>query len=139
MRQEKSSSVTEAVLSRFSCRRFKKDKVPEPNLIKKIVELSCRAASGEICNRGRYTSSWHDARNELVEAIRQAQENGEMEAPQYPMYPDSLGGRLDDVYKQRRRSLGYAMYSKMGIERHEKIKGLKQCDATGAFLTPSLA
>ena len=121
-RRGSSRTISDGVLSRFSCRAFLGSKMPKEDDVRDIVAKACRAASGGNLQ------PWHvfvlagRERRRLVEAVRVKVAKGEVEMPQYPMYPDSLGGELDDVYKQRRRKLGYAMYSLMGIKRKEKEK-----------------
>eukprot|EP01062_Namystynia_karyoxenos_P056657 TRINITY_DN47589_c0_g1_i1.p1 TRINITY_DN47589_c0_g1~~TRINITY_DN47589_c0_g1_i1.p1 ORF type:complete len:255 (+),score=74.33 TRINITY_DN47589_c0_g1_i1:80-844(+) len=128
-----SASVSEAVLTRFSCRRFLKRPV-DPATVREIITLSARAASGGNLQPWKVYVLYGEKRDQLCAAVLGRVAKGRMERPAYPIYPDQKsGGTLGKVYKDRRGALGEEMFSLLGIQRHEKARRMKQLQQNWDF------
>lgn len=110
--------ISEAVLNRKSTRQFISKPV-ENELIKKLLKLSSRAASGGNLQpwriyviNGPSMDSFLSFQNEWTEP----------ETPAYEIYPKNL----KEPYRTSRYELGEQMYSLLGIERNDKAGRINQ-------------
>ena len=110
--------VTEAVDSRKSIRAFL-DKAVDDSLIKELLEVASRAASGGNLQpwkiyviNGKTMNSFHKFQSEWTEP----------ETPAYAIYPENL----KEPYKTSRYEVADDMYSLLGIEREDKEARFKQ-------------
>ena len=110
--------VTEAVDSRKSIRAFL-DKAVDDSLIKELLEVASRAASGGNLQpwkiyviNGKTMNSFHKFQSEWTET----------ETPAYAIYPENL----KEPYKTSRYEVADDMYSLLGIEREDKEARFKQ-------------
>jgi len=110
--------ISEAVLNRKSTRQFISKPV-ENELIKKLLKLSSRAASGGNLQpwriyviNGPSMNSFLSFQNEWTEP----------ETPAYEIYPKNL----KEPYRTSRYELGEQMYSLLGIERNDKAGRINQ-------------
>lgn len=115
-------SVSEAVVSRRSIRRFK----PEPvsrEVLERVLEKAQRAPSGGNVQpwNARVVAGAPLAR--LVATVAEVIPQGRAaHAPEYAIYPPELDG----VYEARRFGVGEAMYAALGIGREDKRGRLTQ-------------
>ena len=110
--------VTEAVDSRKSIRAFL-DKAVDDSLIKELLEVASRAASGGNLQpwkiyviNGKTMNSFHKFQSEWTEP----------ETPAYAIYPENL----KEPYKTSRYEVADDMYSLLGIAREDKEARFKQ-------------
>ena len=114
--------VLEAIQSRKSIRAFKRDPVPKAT-IEKILEVSQRAPSGTN------TQPWHtyvcagatrDAISADVIAMAKAGKAAKYE--DYDYYP----AKWKDVHRDRRRGVGWGLYSLLGIAKGDREASARQ-------------
>jgi nitroreductase len=106
------ATVTEAIHTRRSVRAFKPDAVPEA-LVREIVEISTRAASGGNLQPWRLYVLSGEARDAVVDAVARKQvEQPFGDGPEYPIYPAELG----EPYRARRKKVAVDMYSLAGVD-----------------------
>lgn len=112
------TTVHDAIMSRFSCRRFKSDPVPE-EILRRILTGAGQAPSGHN------TQPWqvYVVRGEKKERISQraleaAQGKSSLKArdPEFDYYPTEWF----DPYLTRRRATGFGLYGALGIGREDK-------------------
>lgn len=117
-----SLSVTDAICQRISTRAFHDRDVPLETL-REIITLATRAPSGGN------TQPWHVyvvggmARNRLCEEAQKFVMSGGLASAteEFAMYPSKRSTPpAPESFIQRRRALGYAMYSLMGVDRKDK-------------------
>lgn len=113
--------VSAAALTRRSVRRFTAQTVSD-EAIAAILAAALRAPSGGNLQ------PWHvhvvrgDALERLKAGMRAAQESGESEAPNHPVYPENLW----EPYRSRRFENGEELYRTIGIDRADKAGRLGQ-------------
>jgi nitroreductase len=121
------TSVTNAVQQRISTRRYLQSKPVPRKLVAEILTHAVRAPSGGN------TQPWHvyvvcgDARKSLCEAAREALASGQTATAkeEFAVYPTSKSiPPAPPSFLNRRRSLGYAMYSLMNINKQDKAARL---------------
>jgi nitroreductase len=130
-----SPSVTHAVTSRRSIRRFLPDPV-DPAVLRAVLECAQRAPSGGN------VQPWHAhvltgaPLAHLIGAVAEVLPQGRAaHAPEYAIYPPELAG----AYAERRFGVGEAMYAALNIPRDNKIGRLAQFAANfRAFDAPVL-
>lgn len=130
-----SPSVSHAVASRRSIRRFLPDPV-DPAILRRVLETAQRAPSGGN------VQPWHAhvltaaPLTRLVDAVIAVLPQGRAaHAPEYAIYPPDLAG----AYADRRFGVGEAMYAALNIPRDNKIGRLAQFAANfRAFDAPVL-
>jgi nitroreductase len=130
-----SQTVTEAVTSRRSIRRFLPDAV-DPAVLRRVLETAQRAPSGGN------VQPWHahvltgDPLARLLADVAALLPQGRAAyAPEYPVYPPELAG----AYAERRFGVGEAMYAALNIPREDKTARLGQFAANfRAFDAPVL-
>jgi len=106
------ATVTEAIRTRRSVRAFKPDPVPEA-LVREIIEISSRAASGGNLQPWRLYVLAGEARDAVVDAV--ASKQGEKpfgDGPEYAIYPTDL----TEPYRARRKKVAVDMYRLAGVD-----------------------
>jgi nitroreductase len=130
-----SQTVTEAVTSRRSIRRFLPDAV-DPAVLRRVLETAQRAPSGGN------VQPWHahvltgDPLARLLADVAALLPQGRAAyGPEYAVYPPELAG----AYAERRFGVGEAMYAALNIPRADKTARLAQFAANfRAFDAPVL-
>jgi nitroreductase len=110
---EDAEIVDEAILSRRSVRAFLPDTVDEAT-IREILEVAARAPSGSNMQPWRVYVATGASKDRLSQAILSSDIRADKWA-EYKYYPD----KFFEPYQQRRRSLGYSLYSQVGIGRRD--------------------
>lgn len=117
-----SMSVTEAVVSRRSVRRF----LPEPvsrEVLERVLETAQRSPSGGNVQPWNAHILTGEPLARLVAAVAEVIPQGRAaHAPEYAIYPPELDG----AYEARRFGVGEAMYAALGIGREDKRGRLAQ-------------
>jgi len=113
--------LKEAIRSRKSVRQFKDTQVSQ-NIIEDILENAKWAASGGNLQPWQVHILSGDALTELKNEVQQKMLSGQMETPEYNVYPPEL----KDPYRTRRRVVGQALYDLIGVPREDKAGKLKQ-------------
>ncbi len=114
--------VREAVTSRFSCRAFRPDPVPE-EVVREIVERAARAPSGGNVQPWRVDA----IAGERVEALKAllAHRMGELprgEGTEYPIFPPDM----KEPFRTRRFAVGEQLYRAIGVARADRPARLRQ-------------
>jgi nitroreductase len=127
--QQETAIVDEAIASRRSVRAFLPDPVDE-QLIRDILAVSARAPSGTNMQPWRV----YVTRGAVKEAIADAILNSGIRAEkatwdEYRYYPDNFF----EPYLTRRRTVGYGLYSALGIGRREVERMRAQHDRNFVF------
>jgi nitroreductase len=124
------TSVSRAVEARLSCRAFLPREVPV-DVVREILAKAARAPSGGN------TQPWHchvvagAKREQLVAAaLRNFEEGNVGDKPEFQMYP---AAKASKAYMERRRKLGYDMYSLMGIGKDDTAGRLEAMKANFSF------
>jgi nitroreductase len=116
-------SVTDAITQRISTRAFHRDRAVQLATLREIITLATRAPSGGN------TQPWHvyvvggAARDQLCQAAQAFVMSGGLAtaAEEFAMYPSKHSTPpAPPSFIERRRALGYAMYSLMGVDRKDK-------------------
>jgi len=117
-----STSVTEALNTRFSCRAFLDTPVPESE-VKYLIETATRAPSGGNLQPWHMWAVQGEALTEFIADIKakMADKPGG-EGSEYHIYPPEL----KQPYDTRRRDIGERMYETLGIAREDKLGRLGQ-------------
>lgn len=113
---EGSMSATEAVTSRRSIRAFTDQAIPAETL-RTILADASRAASGTNIQPWHVTVLQGQAKDNLVDTVQAAFDNGENEADS-SYYP----AEFVEPYLARRRKIGWDMYGLIGIEKGQYEK-----------------
>ncbi|HEX4153788.1 MAG TPA: nitroreductase [Steroidobacteraceae bacterium] len=114
--------VTDAILSRRSCRAFLDTPVPAETL-RAILETARQAPSGGNLQPWQVHVLADEPLREFVALIRSklsVQPQGE--GTEYAVYPPNL----KEPYRSRRFKCGEDLYAILGIEREEKMRRLRQ-------------
>ncbi len=104
--------VQEAIRSRRSVRAFLPDAVPQ-RLIERILESAARAPSGSNIQPWQVIVLTGTAREALCQDIETAALAGEPGQAEYAYYPR----QWREPYLARRRTVGWALYGSLGIQR----------------------
>jgi nitroreductase len=141
-------TVSEAVASRFSCRDFIPNKVPDLELIREILKKASHSASDGNTQPWRLYVVSGEARERLVEALQKSSSPPGSEYHNYPDQAASSSVVWDDekinenvrerianfrttVYSDRRKVCGDMLYKSIGVPKSD-IKGkLKQLSKNG--------
>lgn len=102
--------VSDAILSRRSMRVFKPDPVPEEK-IRRIIEVSKRAASNVNLQPWRLYVTMGEARKRLSAAVLASLEAGESPGPEYSVYKRPI----PEPYRSRQVAVGKALYGMLNI------------------------
>ena len=117
-----SSTVSDALNTRFSCRAFLDTPVPL-DLIQSIVETATRAPSGGNLQPWKmWVVTGEPLKNFVDDIVTKAKENPAGEGSEYHIYPPEL----TQPYKARRSDIGERMYEILGIPRDDKMGRLAQ-------------
>ena len=114
--------VREAVASRYSCRAFLPDPVPE-EIVREIVERAARAPSGGNVQPWR-VEVIAGARVEALKALL-APRMGELpkgEGTEYPIFPPDM----KEPFRTRRFAVGELLYRSLGVAREDRPARLRQ-------------
>ncbi|MCP4300425.1 MAG: nitroreductase [Gammaproteobacteria bacterium] len=115
-------SVTDAIQSRRAVRVFTDQAVAKETL-REILSLASRAPSNGNLQPWKVYAVTGDALREALVSINTGlYTDGNMEAPQYPIYPE----KLHEPFRSRRHDCGELMYTALGIEREDKAGRIKQ-------------
>jgi nitroreductase len=116
-------NVRDAVESRYSCRAFLPEPIPE-KVIREIVELAARAPSAGNMQPWRVYALAGKRLNALkaILAPRMATELPKGEGTDYTIYPSPL----TEPYSTRRFTVGELLYDAIGIPREDKTARYRQ-------------
>ena len=130
-----SQSVTDAVASRRSIRRFLPDAV-DPAVLRQVLETAQRAPSGGNVQPWNAHVLTGEPLARLLSTVAGVLPQGRAaHAPEYAIYPADLDG----AYATRRFGVGEAMYAALHIPREDKLGRLAQFAANfRAFDAPVL-
>ncbi|MFC6489083.1 nitroreductase [Nitratireductor sp. GCM10026969] len=127
--QDRTAVVDEAITSRRSVRAFLPDPVDEAT-IGDILRVAARAPSGTNMQPWKVYVTTGEAKERLSEAILSSGIRAEkVEWDEYKYYPD----KFFEPYLSRRRAIGYALYSLLGIGRREVERMRAQHDRNFIF------
>lgn len=112
--------VSEAIAARRSVRGFTEQPV-DLALVQRIIETAARAPSGGNLQPWHVDLVAHAALDRLKALVAEKLARGEIEAAEYEIYPKELAA----PYRDRRFSVGEAMYERLGIPRHDKAKRMQ--------------
>jgi nitroreductase len=107
--------VSEAVAARRSVRGFT-DRPVDAALVERLLVAASRAPSGGNLQPWHIDAMTGDTLAAFKEQMKRKLMAGEVEQPEYPIYPPEL----DMPYKDRRFAVGEAMYGHIGIPREDK-------------------
>lgn len=123
------AAVDEALTSRRSVRAFLPTPVPE-NIIREILTVAARAPSGTNMQPWKVYVVSGDKKQELADAILGSGVRPEKIAwDEYKYYPD----QFFEPYLTRRRTVGFALYSLLGIGRRDVERMRAQHDRNFTF------
>lgn len=123
------TAVDEALLSRRSVRAFLPDTVDEET-VRDILRVASRAPSGTNMQPWKVYVVTGDAKTRLAEAILSSGIRAEKAVwDEYKYYPD----KFFEPYLSRRRAVGYALYTLLGIGRREVERMRAQHDRNFTF------
>jgi nitroreductase len=115
-------SVTDAIKTRRAVRTFADEPVAE-DALREILSLASRAPSnGNLQPWKVYAVTGNALREALVSINTGLYTDGNMETPQYPIYPE----KLHEPFRGRRNDCGELMYTALGIAREDKTGRIKQ-------------
>lgn len=121
--------VDEAILTRRSVRAFLPDPVDE-ELIREILALGSRAPSGTNMQPWKAYVTRGAVKERVSRAILDSGLRAEKIAwDEYKYYPD----KFFEPYLQRRRTVGFALYDALGIQRREVERMRAQHDRNFVF------
>jgi len=114
--------VREAVVSRYSCRAFRPDPVPE-KIVREIIEAAARAPSAGNMQPW-FVYALAGQRLEQLKALMATRES-ELpagEGTDYQIYPSPM----TEPYRSRRFQVGEMLYNSLGIVREDKPARYRQ-------------
>ncbi|MFZ1681095.1 MAG: nitroreductase [Rhizobiaceae bacterium] len=121
--------VEDAIAARRSIRAFRPDPV-DPAIIRRILEVAARAPSGTNMQPWRAYVVTGAAKQAVTDAIVNSGIRPEKaEWDEYKYYPDEFF----EPYLTRRRTVGWALYDKLGIGRRDVEKMRAQHDRNFTF------
>ena len=122
-------TVDEAILSRRSVRAFLPQPVDE-QVIREILEVSARAPSGTNMQPWKVYVTSGETKQRISDAILTSGVRPEkVEWDEYKYYPD----HFFEPYLTRRRTVGFGLYSALGIGRREVERMREQHDRNFVF------
>lgn len=122
-------TVDEAILSRRSVRAFLPHPVDE-QVIREILEVSARAPSGTNMQPWKVYVTSGETKQRISDAILTSGVRPEkVEWDEYKYYPD----HFFEPYLTRRRTVGFGLYSALGIGRREVERMREQHDRNFVF------
>lgn len=128
-RYDEQAIVDEAILSRRSVRAFLPTPVPEAT-IRDILEVAARAPSGTNMQPWKVYVTQGAVKQQLSDAILNSGVRAEKaQWEEYRYYPE----QFFEPYLARRRAVGFALYSLLGIGRREVERMRAQHDRNFIF------
>ncbi|MEE9313637.1 MAG: nitroreductase [Rhizobiaceae bacterium] len=113
-----SNIVDEAITSRHSIRAFLPTEVSRET-IEQVLQVAARAPSGTNMQPWKVYVTTGETRQKLSTAMLDAHNDPEFEREStYKYYPD----KFDEPFLTRRRTVGWGLYSLLGIEKGDKEK-----------------
>ncbi|BCH24311.1 nitroreductase [Mesorhizobium sp. L-8-10] len=126
---DETAIVDEAITSRRSVRAFLPDPVDEA-MIRDILDVASRAPSGTNMQPWRVYVTTGQVKDQISDAILNSGIRAEKAAwDEYKYYPD----QFFEPYLTRRRSVGFGLYSSLGIGRREVDRMREQHDRNFLF------
>jgi len=121
--------IDEAIASRRSVRAFLPKPVDE-RLIREILELGARAPSGTNMQPWKAYVVQGEVKTRIADAIERSGIRAEkIKWEEYRYYPD----KFFEPYLTRRRTVGFALYNALGIQRREVERMRAQHDRNFVF------
>lgn len=126
---DETAIVDDAILSRRSVRAFLPDPVDE-DTIRDILSVASWAPSGTNMQPWKVYVTTGDKKQEITDAVMNSGIRAEKAAwDEYKYYPD----KFFEPYYGRRRAVGYALYSALGIEKRDVVNMRRQHDRNFVF------
>ncbi|WP_442583322.1 nitroreductase [Mesorhizobium sp. ASY16-5R] len=126
---DEASIVDEAIMSRRSVRAFLPDPVDDAT-IRDMLEVSARAPSGTNMQPWRVYVTKGETKQRISDAVLNSGIRAEKIAwDEYKYYPD----QFFEPYQTRRRTVGFGLYSALGIGRREVERMREQHDRNFVF------
>ncbi|MGO4831618.1 nitroreductase [Rhizobiaceae sp. 2RAB30] len=126
---DETAIVDEAITSRRSVRAFLPDAVDEA-MIRDILDVASRAPSGTNMQPWRVYVTSGEVKDRIADVILNSGIRAEKAAwDEYKYYPD----QFFEPYLTRRRTVGFGLYSSLGIGRREVDRMREQHDRNFVF------
>lgn len=126
---DETAIVDDAILSRRSVRAFLPDPVDE-DTIRDILSVASWAPSGTNMQPWKVYVTTGAKKQEITDAVMNSGIRAEKAAwDEYKYYPD----KFFEPYYGRRRAVGYALYSALGIEKRDVVNMRRQHDRNFVF------
>lgn len=126
---DETAIVDEAITSRRSVRAFLTDPVDEA-MIRDILDVASRAPSGTNMQPWRVYVTSGEVKDRIADVILNSGIRAEKAAwDEYKYYPD----QFFEPYLTRRRTVGFGLYSSLGIGRREVDRMREQHDRNFVF------
>ncbi|MDQ6437903.1 nitroreductase [Mesorhizobium sp. LHD-90] len=126
---DEAAVVDEAIVSRRSVRAFLPDPIDDA-VIRDILEVSARAPSGTNMQPWRVYVTTGETKQRISDAVLNSGIRAEKIAwDEYKYYPD----QFFEPYLTRRRTVGFGLYSALGIGRREVERMREQHDRNFVF------
>jgi nitroreductase len=126
---DEATVVDEAIVSRRSVRAFLPDPIDDA-VIRDILEVSARAPSGTNMQPWRVYVTKGETKQRISDAVLNSGIRAEKIAwDEYKYYPD----QFFEPYLTRRRTVGFGLYSALGIGRREVERMREQHDRNFVF------
>ncbi|MEQ1950631.1 nitroreductase [Mesorhizobium sp. CN2-181] len=126
---DEAAIVDEAILSRRSVRAFLPDPIDDA-VIREILEVSARAPSGTNMQPWRVYVTKGETKQRISDAVLNSGIRAEkITWDEYKYYPD----QFFEPYLTRRRTVGFGLYSALGIGRREVERMREQHDRNFIF------
>ncbi|MBA3030709.1 MAG: nitroreductase [Desulfobacteraceae bacterium] len=127
--------LKEAIKTRKSIRGFKKDPVPK-QVLAEIIEISLRAPSAMNVQPWEVIVVTGKALDDLCKGNMDLLTSGKA-----PVSDFGHSSPYEGIYKERQRTLGFGLYSLLGIQREDKekrtewtLKGFRSFDAPASII-----
>ncbi len=126
---DETAIVDEAITSRRSVRAFLPDPVDEA-MIRDILDVASRAPSGTNMQPWQVYVTSGEVKDRIADAVLNSGVRAEKAAwDEYKYYPD----QFFEPYLTRRRTVGFGLYSSLGIGRREVDRMREQHDRNFVF------
>jgi nitroreductase len=126
---DEAAIVDEAIVSRRSVRAFLPDPIDDAT-IRDILEVSARAPSGTNMQPWRVYVTKGETKQRISDAVLNSGIRAEKIAwDEYKYYPD----QFFEPYQTRRRTVGFGLYTALGIGRREVERMREQHDRNFVF------
>ncbi len=126
---DEAAIVDEAILSRRSVRAFLPDPVDDET-VRDILRVASWAPSGTNMQPWKVYVTSGVKKQEITDAVMNSGIRAEKAAwDEYKYYPD----KFFEPYYGRRRAVGYALYSALGIEKRDVVNMRRQHDRNFVF------